>query len=153
MFLLSNIFISTCRHLAARNVDLLVGATLTLYYGRRYGLVGRNGVGKSTLMDRMARKLIKGMPVTWRSNRPIHTHGLWVDFPAHLRVLLVKQEINGDERSVLDTVVDSDEERTALIKEESTLQRDPIANADRIAEVCNIHTRSICLTQLSSHTV
>ena len=47
-------------HLSARNVDLLVAATLNLYYGRRYGLVGRNGVGKSTLMDRISRRLITG---------------------------------------------------------------------------------------------
>lgn len=59
-----------------------------------------------------------------------------IDFPPHLRVLLVKQEINGDHRTVLDTVLESDEERTALLKEEASLQKaDPVANADRLADV------------------
>ena len=34
---------------------LLRGANLTLIYGKRYGMVGRNGLGKSTLL-----KLISG---------------------------------------------------------------------------------------------
>lgn len=30
--------------------QLLVDATLSLVYGRKYGLIGRNGIGKSTLL-------------------------------------------------------------------------------------------------------
>jgi ATP-binding cassette, subfamily F, member 3 len=53
---------------------LLEGADLRLVYGRRYGLIGRNGVGKTTLLKHMASFEIEG-------------------FPRHHRVLHVKQEV------------------------------------------------------------
>lgn len=67
-------------------------------------------------------------------------------------MLLVKQEINGDHRTVLDTVIESDEERTALLKEELVLQKDSVANADRLAEVFHFgpQTRGINLSRLQS---
>ena len=34
--------------------DLLSGANLTLAHGRRYGLMGRNGCGKTTMMTYIA---------------------------------------------------------------------------------------------------
>ena len=34
---------------------LLTGAELTLAYGRRYGFVGRNGLGKTTLLRLLSR--------------------------------------------------------------------------------------------------
>lgn len=37
-------------------------ANLTLAFGRRYGLVGRNGTGKTTLLRAMAQHQIKGIP-------------------------------------------------------------------------------------------
>jgi ATP-binding cassette subfamily F protein 3 len=46
-----------------------------LSYGRRYGLVGRNGTGKSTLL------------------RHISGRELW-GIPAHLRILHVEQEVS-----------------------------------------------------------
>ena len=30
--------------------QLIVDTTLSLVYGRKYGLIGRNGIGKSTLL-------------------------------------------------------------------------------------------------------
>lgn len=42
--------------------DLIEGGTLTLANGRRYGLVGRNGTGKSTLLRALAVHQIKGLP-------------------------------------------------------------------------------------------
>lgn len=54
---------------------LLEGADLRLVYGRRYGLIGRNGVGKTTLLKHMASFEIEG-------------------FPRHHRVLHVKQEVS-----------------------------------------------------------
>ena len=62
------------------NVDVSVGAariltdtTLTLAYGRRYGLVGHNGVGKSTLLRALSRREL-----------PI---------PTHISILHVEQEV------------------------------------------------------------
>ena len=37
-------------------------ATLVLALGRRYGLVGRNGTGKTTFLRALASKSIKGIP-------------------------------------------------------------------------------------------
>lgn len=40
---------------------LLEGAELSLYSGRKYGLIGQNGIGKTTLLYALARKEISGM--------------------------------------------------------------------------------------------
>jgi ATP-binding cassette subfamily F protein 3 len=81
---------------------LLEGAHLRLVYGRRYGLVGVNGVGKTTLLKHMAAFDIEG-------------------FPRHHRVLHVKQEVKSSELSVLQVVLEADIERTTLIKREKVL--------------------------------
>ena len=49
------------------------GASLTLAHGRRYGLIGRNGVGKSTLLRHIA---MREVPI-----------------PAHITILFVEQEV------------------------------------------------------------
>ena len=36
--------------------------SVTLAFGRRYGLVGRNGTGKTTFLRHLAAHLIKGIP-------------------------------------------------------------------------------------------
>ena len=41
---------------------LLEGADLRIVFGRRYGLIGRNGIGKTTLLKHMARFDIEGFP-------------------------------------------------------------------------------------------
>lgn len=47
---------------------LLEGADLRVVYGRRYGLIGRNGIGKTTLLKHMATFDIEGFPKyeSWR---------------------------------------------------------------------------------------
>ncbi len=57
---------------------LLEGADLKLSFNRRYGLVGKNGIGKTTLLLRMASYDI-------------------MSFPRHHRVLHVKQEIKASQ--------------------------------------------------------
>ena len=78
---------------------LLDGAELKFSYRRRYGLVGKNGVGKTTLLKAVAAFEIEG-------------------FPRHHRILHVRQEIKGSDKSVLDTVLEADVERNMLLKEE-----------------------------------
>lgn len=50
------------------------GASLTLAYGRRYGIIGRNGVGKSTLLRHIA---MREVPI-----------------PAYITILFVEQEVS-----------------------------------------------------------
>ncbi|KAJ6519252.1 P-loop containing nucleoside triphosphate hydrolase protein [Mycena sanguinolenta] len=80
---------------------ILSGATLTLAYGRRYGLIGRNGVGKSTLLRHIA---MREVPI-----------------PAHITILFVEQEIIGDDTTAIDSVLKADVWRDHLMKEEASL--------------------------------
>ena len=52
---------------------ILTDTSLTLAYGRRYGLVGQNGVGKSTLLRALSRRE--------------------VSIPTHISILHVEQEV------------------------------------------------------------
>ncbi|EFE30966.1 uncharacterized protein ARB_02160 [Trichophyton benhamiae CBS 112371] len=47
---------------AGLGIEILTGANLRLKAGVHYGLVGRNGTGKSTLLRAMADRLIPGLP-------------------------------------------------------------------------------------------
>ncbi|TPP62222.1 ATP-binding cassette sub-family F member [Fasciola gigantica] len=81
---------------------LLQGASLTVSYGRRYGLIGRNGYGKTTLLRALARGDLR--------------------LPVGLRVLHVEQEMTGDSTSALESVLRADTERATLLAELSRLQ-------------------------------
>jgi ATP-binding cassette subfamily F protein 2 len=74
---------------------------LALNYGRKYGLVGRNGVGKTSLLRQLAEGIIQ--------------------LPTFLNVVHVEQEIAGDERSPIQTIVQADKEREWLLKVEQML--------------------------------
>ncbi|KAL4447281.1 hypothetical protein ABPG77_007314 [Micractinium sp. CCAP 211/92] len=87
----------------AKGKVLLENTTLTIAAGRRYGLVGPNGKGKSTLLRMIARRQV---PV-----------------PENLDVLLVEQEIVGTEKSALEAVVAADVELMALREEEAEINR------------------------------
>ncbi|KAI1781976.1 P-loop containing nucleoside triphosphate hydrolase protein [Ganoderma leucocontextum] len=80
---------------------ILSGASLTLAYGRRYGLIGRNGVGKSTLLRHIA---LRDVPI-----------------PPYITILFVEQEIVGDDTLALDSVLKADVWRDTLLREEATL--------------------------------
>ncbi|CAG9461390.1 unnamed protein product [Pedinophyceae sp. YPF-701] len=87
----------------AKGKLLLEDTALTIANGRRYGLVGPNGQGKSTLLKMIAKRSI---PV-----------------PASIDVLMVEQEIVGDDRTALQAVVEADVELMRLRAEEDHLQR------------------------------
>ena len=77
--------------------ELISDSDIVLAYGRKYGLVGRNGSGKSTFLRAFASKEIAGIP-------------------SNCQVLHVEQEIVGeDDVSVLDAVLQTDTERTQLL--------------------------------------
>ncbi|XP_019881799.1 ATP-binding cassette sub-family F member 3 [Aethina tumida] len=80
---------------------LLQGADLTLAFGRRYGLVGRNGLGKSTLL-----RMISGGQLR---------------IPSHISILHVEQEVIGDDTLALDSVLECDTVREELLKKEKEI--------------------------------
>eukprot|EP00762_Andalucia_godoyi_P007207 ANDGO_08025.mRNA.1 ABC transporter F family member 3 len=102
--------------LTVGNLKLLDDTSLTIGYGRRYGLIGRNGTGKTTLLRRIAEYELEGVP-------------------KNLQILHVEQEIMGDDMSALETVLASDRERAFLLKEEARLLADPDAPADKLKNV------------------
>nr|CAB3219642.1 ATP-binding cassette sub-family F member 3 [Phallusia mammillata] len=83
------------------NKVLFEGANLHVACGRRYGLVGRNGMGKTTLLKMLS------------------TRGL--SLPKHLTILHVEQEVEGDDTIALQSVLESDTIRENLLKEEKRL--------------------------------
>ncbi|PNH01238.1 ABC transporter F family member 3 [Tetrabaena socialis] len=84
--------------------ELIVDATVMLAFGRRYGLIGRNGTGKTTLLRALAAMEVKGIPPT-------------------CQVLHVEQEVAGDDTPVVEAVLACDPERTQLLQEEADLLR------------------------------
>ncbi|KAG8900986.1 hypothetical protein FRB99_005646 [Tulasnella sp. 403] len=80
---------------------ILTGASLTLAYGRRYGLIGRNGVGKSTLLRHIALRELA--------------------IPPHITILFVEQEIVGDDTPAIESVLQADVWRDRLLTEEREL--------------------------------
>lgn len=87
---------------AARGKELLKNASVKISHGKRYGLVGPNGMGKSTLLKLLA----------WRK----------IPVPKNIDVLLVEQEVVGDDRSALNAVVSANEELIKLRQEAASLQ-------------------------------
>ena len=88
--------------------QLLDNGDLRFASRRRYGLVGKNGVGKTTLLKAIAAQQVDG---------------IGVEILRHLRILHVRQEIksSGNDITVLQAVLDADVERTALLNEEKEL--------------------------------
>jgi ATP-binding cassette subfamily F protein 3 len=70
---------------------ILTNSSLTLAFGRRYGLIGRNGIGKSTLLRAISRREIQGNSKDG-------------GVPDWLRILHVEQEVHGDDTIVLNSV-------------------------------------------------
>jgi ATP-binding cassette subfamily F protein 3 len=90
-----------------KGLELLTDAQVKLIFARRYGLMGKNGMGKTTLLRYMSRYEIEG-------------------FPRHVRMFLVDQEAGSKMKmtgkTVIQTVLDADYERTLLITESMVLQ-------------------------------
>ncbi|KAF2881221.1 hypothetical protein ILUMI_24945 [Ignelater luminosus] len=92
-----------CRTPAAPKLETATASqvNLVLAYGRRYGLVGRNGLGKTTLLRMI-------------STRQLH-------IPSHVSILHVEQEVVGDDTLALDSVLQCDTVRENLLKKEKEL--------------------------------
>mmetsp|Transcript_19846 Transcript_19846/g.42698 ORF Transcript_19846/g.42698 Transcript_19846/m.42698 type:complete len:680 (-) Transcript_19846:21-2060(-) len=110
---------------------LLQDAYLKLLPGKVYSLIGRNGVGKSTLLKRIASKKIPG-------------------FPPHITSLLVPQEVfGGEELTPIEYVLDKHKQMrgqseeanqlsiTALEDEMDALDTDAGDYRERMEAICN----------------
>ncbi|XP_062144192.1 ABC transporter F family member 4-like [Alnus glutinosa] len=87
---------------SARGKELLKNTSVKISHGKRYGLIGPNGMGKSTLLKLLA----------WRK----------IPVPKNIDVLLVEQEVVGDDRTALEAVVSANEELVELRNEVASLQ-------------------------------
>lgn len=83
---------------------ILTDSTLTLAYSRRYGLVGQNGIGKSTLLRALSRREVA--------------------IPTHISILHVEQEIAGDDTPAIQAVLDADVWRKHLLKEQDKITQE-----------------------------
>ncbi|VAH86958.1 unnamed protein product [Triticum turgidum subsp. durum] len=81
--------------------DLLVDTELELNYGRRYGLLGLNGCGKSCLLKAIG---CRELPI-----------------PDHMDIYHLSHEIEASDMSALGAVISCDEERVKLEKEAEVL--------------------------------
>jgi ATP-binding cassette subfamily F protein 3 len=95
---------------------LLEDASVAIPAGHKVGLVGRNGVGKSTLLH-----LVLG---------DLQSESGTVGMPRNARIGTVAQEAPGGDDTLLDTVLAADVERARLLDESETAH-DP----HRIAEI------------------
>jgi ATP-binding cassette subfamily F protein 3 len=105
---------------------ILDGATGAIPAGAKVGLVGRNGVGKTTLL-----RLLAG---------EIQADGGGVEAPRRWRIATLPQEAPGGDERVIDHVLAADPERTALL---AAIEAD--ATPERVAEA---HRR---LAEIGAH--
>eukprot|EP00940_MAST-03C_sp_MAST-3C-sp2_P002533 g2533.t1 len=103
--------ISTSNKVLLKNADLLIND------GARYGLLGPNGHGKTTLLKMMAANELK--------------------IPPNIDLLMVEQECAADDTPAAEAVLAVDKERLKLLKEEKriiklleTFEDDPTTNDD-----------------------
>lgn len=84
--------------------ELIRNARVQFVYGRRYGLIGPNGMGKTTLIRHVSEYLLPGMP-------------------RHLRIVHVAQHADvASDSPVLEHVVASDEEKAYLESEVARIE-------------------------------
>lgn len=105
--------------ISAKGNDLFVNSNLLIAHGRRYGLVGPNGHGKTTLLRHLANRAF--------------------DIPPNIDVLLCEQEVVADDNSAVDTVLKADVKRNDLLEEAKQLEKDiedgNLKLQDRLSEV------------------
>jgi len=105
--------------IAAKGKDLFTNASLLIAQGRKYGLVGPNGHGKTTLLRHIGMRALQ--------------------IPPNIDVLYCEQEVGADERSALTTVLDADEQRTELLAEAKTLEEEQDKGKDVAAKLSDVY--------------
>ncbi|XP_037302819.1 ATP-binding cassette sub-family F member 1 [Manduca sexta] len=105
--------------ISAKGKDLFLNANLLIANGRRYGLVGPNGHGKTTLLRHLAQRAFP--------------------LPPHIDILLCEQEVTANDLSAVDTILEADVKRTELLKEckelEAEIEKGNLSKQERLNEV------------------
>ncbi|CAF4783697.1 unnamed protein product [Pieris macdunnoughi] len=105
--------------ISAKGKDLFVNANLLIANGRRYGLVGPNGHGKTTLLRHLAQRAFP--------------------LPPHIDILLCEQEVTASDMSAVDTLLESDVKRKELLDEckelEALIEKGDLSKQEKLNEV------------------
>jgi ATP-binding cassette subfamily F protein 3 len=101
-------------HLARGDQPIFEGLSFAVHPGQKVGIVGANGIGKSTLFALLRRKL--------------HAESGEVDIPATWRIGYMAQEVEPSARTALEFVIDG---CTELRQAERELERALAAPATR----------------------
>ncbi|EGC31134.1 non-transporter ABC protein AbcF1 [Dictyostelium purpureum] len=117
-------------NLSYGKMDLIINSDLSLNYGRKYGLIGRNGTGKTTLL------------------RHIASREIGID--NNLSILHVEQEVSGNDSTVIECVLEADVERDRLLKEEKRINSLP--DNERLNLSSRIQTIYERLNVIDAHT-
>nr|XP_014089714.2 ATP-binding cassette sub-family F member 1 [Bactrocera oleae] len=88
--------------ISAKGNDLFVNANLLIAHGRRYGLVGPNGHGKTTLLRHIATRAFA--------------------IPPNIDVLLCEQEVVATDKTAIDTILEADVKRNKLLAKSKELE-------------------------------
>ena len=110
---------------------IITDGMLSIPFGRRLGLIGRNGVGKSTFLRALATRQLS--------------------VPKQVKIIFVEQEVHGDETPAISSVMEADVLLSSLTAREKELQElittQPesiemeAARGAALAELAKIHTR------------
>ncbi|XP_060948457.1 ATP-binding cassette sub-family F member 1 [Limanda limanda] len=100
--------------ISAHGKELFINADLLIVAGRRYGLVGPNGKGKTTLLKHIANRALS--------------------IPPNIDVLLCEQEVVADDTPAVQAVLKADTRRLKLLEEEKQLQARLEKGEDIVAE-------------------
>ncbi|XP_019724308.1 ATP-binding cassette sub-family F member 1 isoform X2 [Hippocampus comes] len=100
--------------ISAHGKELFVNADLLIVAGRRYGLVGPNGKGKTTLLKHIANRALS--------------------IPPNIDVLLCEQEVVADDTPAVQAVLKADTRRLKLLQEEKQLQARLEMGEDSVAD-------------------
>ncbi|KAJ2066564.1 ATP-binding cassette, regulator of translational elongation [Coemansia sp. RSA 2337] len=103
---------------------ILTNSSVHLVYGRRYGLIGRNGIGKSTLLRNIAHRELA--------------------VPTYISILFVEQEMIGDDTPAIRSVLKADIFREQLLRDETSINEelkklDSLSPLDERGEVMSKH--------------